>query len=72
MNDDYAAEPASEPVPFLPEEPRHVKEKETNDAGNAEGVIGSAQHEKGGGAAKQHNAKTEEDSEWAALHGKSD
>ena len=49
-----------------------VKEKETNDAGNAEGVIGSAQHEKGGGAAKQHNAKTEEDCEWAALQDKSD
>jgi len=49
-----------------------AKEKATNDAGNAEGEIGSAQHEKGGGAARQHSAKAQEDHKKAALHDKSE
>jgi len=34
-----------------------LKEKVTNDAGNAEGEIGSAQHEKGYSSAMRHSAK---------------
>ena len=49
-----------------------MKEKEINDAGNAEGVIWSAQNEKRGGSVKLNNAKTEEDCEWAVLQDKSD
>jgi len=49
-----------------------VKEKATNDAGNAEGEIGSAQHEIGDSAAKRHSTKIEENPKTAALHDKSE
>jgi len=49
-----------------------VKEKVMNDAGNAEGEIGSAQHEKGYSAAKRHSTKMKENPKRAALHDKSE
>jgi len=54
--------------------PNHhrVKEKAMNDMGNAEGEIGSAQHEIGDRAAKQQSAKIEENPKRAALHDKSE